>query len=134
MHRFFVPKNCICQDRVSLKDEQAHQISHVLRLKPKGHIVVLDNSGWEYEVKIETVTGKVIEGEVTRRDFCLSEPNTKITLYQALLKGDKFEFVLQKGVELGVSTFVPLFSQNCVAGKPGENKIARMEKDCPGSR
>ena len=125
MHRFFIPRDWICQDRVSLMDEQARQIFHVLRLKPKAHIIVLDNSGWEYEVEIEKVTGKVVEGKVTRRDFCLSEPKIKITLYQALLKGDKFEFVLQKGVELGISAFVPLLCQNCVAGKPGENKIAR---------
>jgi len=50
MHRFFNPREWICQDNVLVKGEQAHQIFHVLRLKPKGHIIVLDNSGWEYEV------------------------------------------------------------------------------------
>jgi 16S rRNA (uracil1498-N3)-methyltransferase len=128
MHRFFVPAEWVRPDRVSLTDKPAHQISHVLRLKPKGHIILLDNSGWEYEVEIDQMSPGVIQGKVIGRRLGATEPKVKVTLYQALLKAEKFEFVLQKGVELGVSAFAPLVSERCVVRKPGENKFARWQK------
>jgi 16S rRNA (uracil1498-N3)-methyltransferase len=44
------------------------------------------------------------------------------------LKSDRFEFVLQKCTEIGVTEFVPIMCERCVAGKPGVNKIQRWEK------
>jgi 16S rRNA (uracil1498-N3)-methyltransferase len=128
MHRFFIPPRWIRQGRVSLTDEPAHQISHVLRLKPKDHIILLDNSGREYEVEIDQMSPGLIQGRVVDQRPGVTEPRVKVTLYQALLKAEKFEFVLQKGVELGVSAFVPFVSERCVVRKPGENKLARWRK------
>ncbi len=128
MHRFFIPSEWIRQSRVSLTDEPAHQIIHVLRLKPKDHIILLDNSGWEYEVEIDQMSPGLIQGRVIGQGLGATEPRVKVTLYQALLKAEKFEFILQKGVELGVSAFVPFVSERCVVRKPGENKLARWRK------
>ncbi len=128
MHRFFIPSEWIRQSRVSLTDEPAHQIIHVLRLKPKDHIILLDNSGWEYEVEIDQMSPGLIQGRVIGQSLGATEPRVKVTLYQALLKAEKFEFILQKGVELGVSAFVPFVSERCVVRKPGENKLARWRK------
>jgi len=128
MHRFFIPKEWIAEEKVLLKGERAHQICHVLRLKPQDHIIVLDNSGWEYELEIEKLSGELAQGRIVRKDLNTSEPAIRITLLQALLKADKFEFVLQKGVELGVSSFVPFISDRCVVRKPGENKSQRWQK------
>jgi 16S rRNA (uracil1498-N3)-methyltransferase len=128
MHRFFIPKEWRGEDKVSIKGEQARQICHVLRLKPQDHITVLDNTGVEYEVEVEILSGELVQGKVIRKGFCPNEPKIKITLFQALLKIDKFEFVLQKGVELGVSTFVPFLSERCVVKKPAENRVDRWRK------
>jgi 16S rRNA (uracil1498-N3)-methyltransferase len=128
MHRFFIPSRWIRQGRVSLTDEPAHQIGHVLRLKSKDHIILLDNSGWEYEVEIDQMSLGLIQGRVIGQRQGVNEPRVRVTLYQALLKAEKFEFVLQKGVELGVSAFVPFVSERCVVRKPGENKLARWRK------
>lgn len=128
MHRFFIPKEWLDGNSVLVKGEPAHQIYYVLRLKPKEHIVVMDNSGWEYEVEIEQVGKELIQSKVVKKSLATTEPKTRLTLYQALLKTDKFEFVLQKGVELGVSGFVPFLGERCVARKPGESKLARWQK------
>jgi 16S rRNA (uracil1498-N3)-methyltransferase len=55
-----------------------------------------------------------------------TEPHRSLTLYQCLLKGDRFEWVLQKGTELGVSRFVPVLSQRTVLRDP-----LRVEKKRP---
>ncbi|MFH1032665.1 MAG: RsmE family RNA methyltransferase [Chloroflexota bacterium] len=127
MNCFFIPKDWITADEVSIAGSQARQIFNVLRLKPKDRVVVLDNSGWEYEVEVEKVTSQFVQGKVINKTLGTTEPEVKITLYQALLKTDKFELVLQKGVELGVSAFVPFLSERCVVKKPGENKITRWK-------
>ncbi|MCX6003728.1 MAG: RsmE family RNA methyltransferase [Chloroflexi bacterium] len=128
MHRFFIPKECLEQDRATISGESAHQISYVLRLKPCDRIIVLDNSGWEFEVEIERLTKKQVLGKVISKKHGKGKPAVKITLYQALLKADKFELVLQKGVELGLTAIVPFISERCVTKKPSGNKVERWQK------
>ena len=55
MHRFFIPGNWIQQDKVTITGEPLRQIGYVLRLKPTDRIIVLDNSGWEFEMEIERI-------------------------------------------------------------------------------
>ena len=128
MHRFFLPGDWIQRDSVTITGEPLRQIGYVLRLKPLDRIIVLDNSGWEFEVEIERITKEQAKGKVVNKKPGLGEPRIKITLYQALLKSDKFELVLQKGVELGVTAFVPFVSERCIARKESAGKIERWGK------
>jgi 16S rRNA (uracil1498-N3)-methyltransferase len=128
MHRFFIPKESFIQDGVIICGEALHQIGYVLRLKPGDRIIVLDNSGWEFEVEIERITKEEAAGKIVRKQIGQGEPAVKITLYQALLKSDKFELALQKGVELGVTAFVPFISERCVTKKPADGKLERWQK------
>ena len=128
MHRFFIPKDWIQQNGVTITGEPLRQIGFVLRLRPGDRITVLDNSGWEFEVEIERITKEQATGKVVNRKLGAGEPAVKITLYQALLKSDKFELVLQKGVELGVTAFVPFVSERCISRKESAGKIERWGK------
>lgn len=129
MHRFFVPPEWIDGDAVAIKDRQVHQLRDVLRMSKGDRIVVLDNTGWEYEVELETFTEGRVEGAVRGKRLGTSEPATKLTLYQALLKGDRFELVLQKCTELGVVGFVPVLCERCVQpGGIGEGKLIRWHR------
>ena len=98
-------------DRVVLPAAQAHQIRNVLRLRAGSAILVLDNSGAEYEVVLRQVDKQQVVGEAIAKRPSPNEPAVHLTLYQALMKRDKFEWVLQKGTEIGVSRFVPLVTQ-----------------------
>ncbi|MBA7593526.1 Ribosomal RNA small subunit methyltransferase E [subsurface metagenome] len=123
MHRFFIPPQWIDHDRVVIKGKQVHQLRNVLRMAKGDRILVLDNSGWQYEVELRSVEREQVEGVVREKSLSLAEPRVKIVLYQALLKGEKFEFVLQKGTELGIASFVPMVSERCLVGL--EHVIAR---------
>jgi 16S rRNA (uracil1498-N3)-methyltransferase len=114
MHRFFVPPDWLEEDGVTIVGSLVHQIRNVLRLGPGDHVVVLDNSGWEQEVEIVRVGKEHVSGQVVDKRLASGEPRTKITLYQGVLKGKRFEFALQKGTELGIVEFVPLISDRCV--------------------
>ena len=115
MHRFFIPKEWIDGSQASIVGNTVHQIRNVLRLGIDARITLLDNTGWQYEAIITNVTKGDIEAKVASKSFSQSEPRTRITLYQAILKKARFEFVLQKCTELGIANFVPVLSQRCVA-------------------
>jgi 16S rRNA (uracil1498-N3)-methyltransferase len=115
MQRFFVPKDWIEKDRVVLRGEVVHQIRSVLRLASNDRITILDDTGWEYEAAITDITRDSVEAKIEHKSFSQTEPRTRITLYQAILKKARFEFVLQKCTELGIANFVPVLSQRCVA-------------------
>ena len=114
MHRFFVPPGTIEGQSVTLEGEAAHRVGRVLRMSPGDEIVLLDNSGDEYKVRLTRFNKAVVEGDVVAIDQDRREPAVEITLYQGLVKGDKFQWVLQKGTELGVSTFVPLICHRSI--------------------
>jgi 16S rRNA (uracil1498-N3)-methyltransferase len=115
MHRFFIPPDWIEDDRVSLEGSLVHQLGRVLRMQPDDRIVVLDDSGWEMEVALVHVGPDRVLGHVVEKRLAQGEPRTKISLYQSVLKGQRFEFVLQKCTELGVVEFIPVIASRCIA-------------------
>lgn len=108
LHRFFVSPEAIKSARVFFNAETSKQITKVLRLKRGNRVVVLDGSGKEYLVDIEQLISDAVSGKVISQSNNKSEPKTIVTLYQALTPRDKFETVLQKGTEVGISRFVPV--------------------------
>lgn len=128
MHRFFVTGSWKTGDEVVLVEPQAHQISQVLRLRPQTPITLLDNNGWAYTVTLTEVNKRLVRGRVTAHTPAPGEPATYLTLYLGLLKADKFEWVLQKGTEIGVSCFVPLITERSVVQTVSPNKQARWER------
>lgn len=130
MHRFFVNPQLLAGERVILPAETAHQIRNVLRLRPGAAIQLLDNSGAEYEVILRQVDKQQVVGEAVAKRPSPNEPIVQLTLYQALMKRDKFEWVLQKGTEIGVSHFVPIITQRSLVQKVDikANKQARWHK------
>lgn len=113
--RFFVaPDQIHANRRLALSGDQARQIYSVLRMREADQLVILDNLGWQYDVRLDKVTSNLVTGDILSREEAAGEPRVELTLYQALLKKDNFEWVLQKGTELGVAHFVPLISQRSV--------------------
>jgi len=128
MHRFFIPPSWIQRDTVTLSGKVVHQIRDVLRLGADDSIVVLDDSGWEYQVRLTAVGRERVSGQIERKVLGRTEPRAKITLYQSLLKGPRFEWVLQKGTELGVVEFVPLVSDRCVISSVDDVSKTKLER------
>ncbi len=115
MHRFFVPPDWIQGNRVILREGTAHQVSHVLRMSAGDEVAILDGSGREYTVRLATFSRSAVEGHVLAVHEGDDDPGAGIVLHQGTLKGDRFQWVLQKGTELGVSVFVPVVCRRSVA-------------------
>jgi 16S rRNA (uracil1498-N3)-methyltransferase len=128
MQRFFVPAQWLEEEEVTITGPLVHRLRNVLRLKRGSHVLLLDNSGWEHEMEIANVTSQRIEGRIVHKSLAVAEPRTKITLYQALLKLNKFEWVLQKNTELGVVGFVPMITERCIIGSLEDISKTKTER------
>ena len=100
----------------------------VLRLRAGDFVTLFDNTGWEHEAVIETLTSergelKIVESHPTGR-----EPPVPITLGVGLTKGEKLDWVIEKATELGVSTIVPLSSSYTVPKLDGDRIQKRSER------
>lgn len=115
MHRFFVSPEQIAGGLVRFRPDQAHQIGRVLRLRSGDRVLALDGAGQVYETVLEQVEPPAAVGRISRVEPATGEPRAFLTLYQSLLKRDKFEWVLQKGTEIGVSRFVPVITRRTLA-------------------
>lgn len=120
MHRFFLPPGALADAEVVLPGDIAHQVARVLRLRRGDRILLLDDSGWQAEAELLDVTPRAARARILQRTLVTTEPRLQVVLYQAVLKGERFELVLQKGTELGVGAFVPLLAARCVAGHVAE--------------
>ncbi len=129
LHRFFVTPSAFKDEKmVALDGELAHQLGRVLRLAPGALVLLLDGIGREYVVELTQFhKSGMVEGRIVEERTAENEPHTKITLYQALLKGEKFDYVLQKATEVGVSAFVPMLTERVIGGS-GTSKVERWRK------
>src|SRR5205085_6458316 len=132
MHRFFVAPELLQQtdNNISLPKELAHQVRDVLHLQPGEQLTLLDNSGDEVVATI-VATGKTgVDVRLLERHAGKSESHVRIILCQGLLKSARFEWILEKGTELGVSAFSPILCRRSMAGleDAGLSKIARWKR------
>ncbi len=132
MHRFFVATPLAAGD-VDLPSQIGHQVGSVLRLRPGDPIVLFDGSGGEWTAELIAVGRRGVRARLVDQAYPRREPALRVTLCQALLKADRFEWVLQKGTELGVSAFQPLLTRRTVAGGgssdgPGGARSARWQR------
>lgn len=132
MRRFYAPPENFADHRIILDSEQSKHLRSVLRLQNGDEVKVFDGEGNEFLCVVQEIkSGK--QSSVLRilneSDPTSSESDLNLNLAVALLKSDKFDLVLQKAVELGVSTFTPIITRRCdVKPKNFERKVGRFEK------
>lgn len=127
--RFFVSLLDIQGNSVILPPEAAHHARNVLRLQPGETIHVHPGDGTALVCTLTDV-GKVVIAEVRERITLDTEPETRVTVAQALPKtAEKIEQVLQHGTEIGAAGFVVFGACRSVARLEGADKIAkRLER------
>ena len=127
-YRFFVPPASISGTAVQIADRDTlHQWQSVLRLRPGQRIALLDGSGHGYTVELETLDKRVATGRIVAQYVAGGEPAFAVALYVALIRGERFEWVLQKGTELGATRFVPIVCERSQS-EAGAAKRERWER------
>lgn len=128
MPKFFTTADYINKDELKIVGEDVAHISKVLRMSPGESIVVCDGNGNDYDAEIASITKTEVTARIIRSYVCDAEPSVSVTLYQALPKQGKMEYIIQKTTELGIAKIVPVYTKRCVV-KPSDkserwNKVA----------
>lgn len=120
--RFVTEDYMINDDIIEIYGEEAKHIE-VLRHKVNDTIEVNNRNCKIISIEKNKVVCKMFGEEIKR-----GVPNIDITLYQALLKSDKMEYVIQKSVELGISKIVPFESKNIVVKLKDNDKNKKIDR------
>jgi len=130
MRRFYTPKENFQADKAILNQAETRHLRDVLRLREGAEIHVFDGEGREFLGAVEKISKSETLLEIIREITPSAlESGLDLTLAIALLKGEKFDLVVQKSVELGVNRIIPLNTKRAdVKLTGGEKKLERWRK------
>lgn len=124
---FFVAPAAVRDGRVTLGDDDSHHLLRVLRAR-FGDLFVVVAGETAYQCRLAGNEDGRAVGEIVAATPAGGEPPVHITLFQGLAKGDKFEWVLQKGTELGVCAFVPVACARSVVRLDASRATERVRR------
>jgi 16S rRNA (uracil1498-N3)-methyltransferase len=131
MQRYFVSNDQRTDVGVTITGEDARHISRVMRMKPGEPILVCDETGQTFLCEIQEINETNVRCLIRETIEEKSELPIKVTLVQGLPKGDKLEFVVQKGTELGAAGFLPFESERAIVKwdtSKVQKKLERLRK------
>ncbi|MBQ3284391.1 MAG: 16S rRNA (uracil(1498)-N(3))-methyltransferase [Ruminococcus sp.] len=128
---WFFANDAITTEYYTIAGEDAAHISRSLRMKVGEELTLCTPDGRRHECEITAITREDVTVRILGSTDCEQEPDVKVSLYVALMKGDKIDDVVQKAVELGAYEITPFLSARCIS-RPDEKsmskKLARWQK------
>ena len=129
MQRFYLPPENFLPDFIEAHDKDLlNQLSKVLRAKHGDKFAFFDDSGDEILAQLTELDKKAARFLIIDRRPGPAEPSKRVTLYQALIKKDKLDWVVQKAVELGAAKIVPVVCEHSIVRELSAPKLARYEQ------
>ncbi|UCD18377.1 MAG: 16S rRNA (uracil(1498)-N(3))-methyltransferase [Candidatus Zixiibacteriota bacterium] len=108
---FYVPPDTVDGETVVITGSEAHHLRRVMRLKKGDPVMVIDGVGNACRAEIEKFPGKDVRCRILSRIRNYGEPVSYVTLAAGLSTGMKFDEVIQRATELGVSRIIPVISE-----------------------
>ena len=131
MSRFFADKKNIKDGRIEITDrEDIKHLTRVLRHRIGDVVEISDNESMEYEIELTGLSPEKVVGRILTSHPFEREPKIRVTLYQGIPKQSKMELIIQKTVELGVDSVLPMFTERTVVQDRGhfDRKTDRWQK------
>ena len=127
MPHFYVNPKDIQDKSFVIENEQFHYLSNVRRFCVGDEINIFDGLGNSYKARIENINKKSIKGTILSSKT-LVLPDKKVSLYTAIPKGERFDWLIEKTSEIGISRIIPVIYSRSVVKEFSENKIERYKK------
>lgn len=125
-HRLFTDQPLRSGQLVTLREEAAHYLTRVLRVSPGQAVLVFNGDGSDYAAEVSRIGRAAVGLQLgDRRPACAESP-LHITLVQAVSRGERMDWTLQKATELGVSAFQPVFTARTEVRIPPDKLEQRM--------
>ena len=126
--RFFVEGVHVLGESVTFAADDARKIATVLRGRTGDRVHVIDSAGSAFAASLEVADGAVTATLAEPIERGTRETAVRLTLAQAIPKGQKMDLIVEKATELGVAAIVPLRSDRVVGERTGEHKVERWQR------
>src|SRR5437870_1359956 len=128
MPRFFVSRDAIAGDRVRFDAAEAHHLARVRRLRPGALLEATDGAGRVLTVRLVALDRGAAWGTIVGEAARGRESPCVITLAQAILKGERMAWLVEKATELGVARVLPMMTERVVVRSLGEGTEGRRAR------
>ena len=128
MSRFYISKESIEGNTITITGEEAHHILDVMRLKKLDKVVTFDGTGREYVGFIKDVKAKSLTIEVVQTRTPKTSRNVEVTLIQAIPKKERMDYIVEKSTELGVSLIIPIITARTIPSWDEFKKSAHVKR------
>ena len=123
---FFIQSNRISNDTVTIEEPLLSHLSKSLRIREGETIWVGDEHRVRYHVRVDRLNTNSLQASILETVEGPPTPPAPVVLAQAILKGDRMNWVIQKATELGVTDIIPLLTSRVIARTPaGRTRTAR---------
>lgn len=130
MHKFFVPKENISNEKAIILDEDVKHIYKVLRLTTEDEVIINNCEGEEFLGEISYIDKKEVIVNIKEKLDINNESSIQVYLFQGMPKANKMDLIVQKNCELGVREITPVITERVVVKQYGGEykKLDRLEK------
>jgi 16S rRNA (uracil1498-N3)-methyltransferase len=111
--RIYQPIKLVSDQTIELTKEAANHLVRVLRLPVGAEFRVFNGEGGEYVAKLISISKQQVMAKIAKHFVFQVESPLAIHLGQAIARGEKMDYTIQKAVELGVTQITPLLTERC---------------------
>ncbi len=130
MRRLFI--NEPISDDITITGNDAIHLLYAMRVRPNQVFVIVDKNGTVAQAKVVSCTSDTVNMKLVNFiDDANTESPIEVVLAQCLPKSDKMDYIVQKAVELGVNSIIPVISSHCVVkydDKKRQNRLLKWQK------
>ncbi|WP_293728240.1 16S rRNA (uracil(1498)-N(3))-methyltransferase [uncultured Phascolarctobacterium sp.] len=126
MHRFFIPQ--LYNEEMYLEGVDARHIGKVLRMQPGDKLQIVSDDGVSALAQVTSIDGERVYVRCLEKLAESHEPRVKLVLAQGLAKGEKMDFIIQKAVEMGAYSIVPVAMEHSVVRLEGVKAAKKVER------
>ncbi len=130
MRRFYAPVKRFSGSAVTLDEDETRHLRDVLRLSSGDNVSVLDGEGHEFRCSISNIGKRSSELEIIKPiEPASPESSLQLNIAPTVLNGEKYDMIVQKAVELGVSTLIPLTTiRSEVKPRDASKRLGRWQR------
>ncbi len=125
---FFIHSSAVAAGSIEITGELAHHLRNVLRLRPGETITLVDEARQRYRAVTDSLSARSIVARIEGAPQPPPATGPEITLFPALLKGKKMDWLIQKATELGVHAIAPVISERTMARPETERGADRWRR------
>ena len=125
-HRIYCDLPLSLGDTVELPDQATTHVARVLRLRSGSEIFLFNERDGEFAAELVTVERREVQAKLTNAVPNHAESPLQLTLVQAIGKGERMDWAIQKAVELGITAIQPLISERTIVQLKGDRADKRQ--------